>query len=289
MDYEGQICRPPMERASYMLPVAVGCSYNQCTFCTLFKHLTYRELPMEQIEAEIHRVHDLGGDPQQVFFGDGNALQLPTHRLLEILEKVHTYFPSCRQVNMDATVTNLRSKSDQELRQLHQAGVTMLYLGIESGLEDVLAFMKKDHTLPQAYEQIQRLQEAGMVYGAHFMTGIAGAGRGLENARATAEFFNRTHPQRLINFSMFLHKKAPLYQDIQSGRFLPASELENMQEERELLSLLDGFACSYDGFHDFVTLRVRGILPKDRDALVAKLDQAIAQQQGKEPVFALVE
>ena len=288
MEYEGQICRPPMERSSYMLPVAVGCSYNQCTFCTLFKHLTYRELPMEQIEAEIQRVHNLGGDPEHVFLGDGNALQLPTDRLLQILELVHRYFPSCTQVNMDATVTNLRHKSDAELSQLHAAGVQMLYLGIESGLDDVLSFMKKDHTLQQAYEQIDRLKAAGLVYGAHFMTGIAGAGRGLENARATAEFFNRTQPKRLINFSMFLHRRAPLYRDILAGRFTPASEQENLQEERELLALLEGFACSYDGFHDFLTLRIRGNLPQDREKMLQKLDDAIARYQQEEPVVALV-
>ena len=75
MQYEGQICRPPMERASYMLPVAVGCSYNACTFCTLFKHLTYRQLPREQIEEELCRVSAAGGNPKTVFLGDGNAIR----------------------------------------------------------------------------------------------------------------------------------------------------------------------------------------------------------------------
>ena len=76
MNYEGQICRGPMERSSYMLPVAVGCSYNRCKFCTLFRHLKYRELPMEQIEAELERVRSLGGNPKHVFLGDGNAFGL---------------------------------------------------------------------------------------------------------------------------------------------------------------------------------------------------------------------
>lgn len=76
MNYEGQICRGPMERSSYMLPVAVGCSYNRCKFCTLFRHLKYRELPMEQIEAELERVRNLGGNPKHVFLGHGNAFGL---------------------------------------------------------------------------------------------------------------------------------------------------------------------------------------------------------------------
>ena len=152
MIYEGQICRGPMERSSFMLPVAVGCSYNRCRFCNLFKHLKYRQLPMEQVEEEILRVQALGGDPETVFLGDGNAFGLETCHLLEIAGKIRRSFPSCRSINMDATVTNIRLKSDEELRALAAAGVGHLYLGIESGLDDVLGIMEKDHTLEQAYE-----------------------------------------------------------------------------------------------------------------------------------------
>lgn len=210
MIYEGQICRGPMERSSFMLPVAVGCSYNRCRFCNLFKHLKYRQLPMEQVEEEILRVRALGGDPETVFLGDGNAFGLETGHLLEIAGKIRRSFPSCRSINMDATVTNIRLKSDEELRALAAAGVGHLYLGIESGLDDVLGIMEKDHTLEQAYEQIQRLRAAGLIYDAHIMTGIAGRGRGLENAEATAEFFNRTRPERIINFSLFLMAGTPV-------------------------------------------------------------------------------
>ena len=144
MEYEGQICRPPMERSSFMLPVAVGCSYNRCTFCTLFKHLRYRQLPIEQVEAELQRVHDAGGNPEQVFLGDGNAFCMSTDHLLRILELVHRYLPGCRMVNMDATITNISQKSDEELKQLYDQGVRRLYIGIETGLDDVLTFTKKD-------------------------------------------------------------------------------------------------------------------------------------------------
>lgn len=288
MQYEGQICRPPMERASYMLPVAVGCSYNACTFCTLFKHLHYRELPKEQIEAEMQRVHAAGGNPKTVFLGDGNAFGLDTEHLLWILERIHHYFPGCEAVNMDATVTNLSQKSDEELAALYSAGVRNLYLGIESGLDDVLSFMKKDHNLQQAYEQIGRLQSAGMIFNAHMMTGIAGKGRGIENAEATAEFFNRTKPAKIINFSIFHHKRAPLYRDIEAGRYVPADEQENLREERRLLELLDVPGLRYDGLHDVaVEQRFRGTLPRDREKLLAQVDKAIAYWDTQPPVICV--
>lgn len=288
MEYEGQICRSPMERGSFMLPIAVGCSYNACKFCTLFKHLTYRELPLEEIRGELRRVRDLGGDPERVFLGDGNAFGVATERLLEILELIHRYFPSCRGVNMDATVTNIREKSDGELRALHDAGVEELYLGIESGLGDVLALMAKDHTLPEVHAAIERLHRCGLHDDAHMMTGVAGRGRGLENGEALADFYRRTAPRKIVNFSLFLHREAPLYRDIQQGRFQPADELENLLEERRLLELLDVEGVQYDGFHDFVQFRVRGTLPRDRERMLAQLDRAIAHWRDKPPVYAYV-
>lgn len=286
MEYEGQICRPPMERSSFMLGAAVGCAYNQCRFCTLFKHLNYRLLPLEQVEAELLRVRNIGGSPKQVFLGDGNAFGMETTRLLHILERIFYYFPDCRMVNMDATVTDIHGKSDKELHRLKDAGVLNLYLGIESGLDDVLTFMQKDHNIAQAYREIQRIQAAGMTYNAHIMTGIAGAGRGMENAEKLAVFFNRTNPRRIINFSLFLHQRAPLYQDIKSGRFVPAAELENLQEAYRLLELLETKGLVYDGFHDQIELRIRGTLPGDRQKMLEKLQHAIALYRQKEPVVA---
>ena len=290
MQYEGQICRPPMERASYMLPVAVGCSYNACTFCMLFKHLRYRQLPREQIEGEIQRVHAAGGNPKTIFLGDGNAFALATEDLLWILERIRHYFPGCEAVNMDATVTNISHKTDEELQALYDAGVRNLYLGIESGLDDVLAFMKKDHNLQQAYEQIGRMQKVGMIFNAHMMTGIAGKGRGIENAEATAEFFNRTKPAKIINFSIFHHRRSPLYRDIEAGRYVPADEQENLREEKRLLELLDVPDLRYDGLHDVVIQqRFRGTLPRDKEKLLEQVTKAIAYWETQPPVLRTYE
>lgn len=271
-----------------MLPVAVGCSYNRCTFCTLFKHLRYRQLPIEQVEAELQRVHDAGGNPEQVFLGDGNAFCMSTDHLLRILELVHRYLPGCRMVNMDATITNISQKSDEELKQLYDQGVRRLYIGIETGLDDVLTFTKKDHNLQQAYTQIARMQQAGLVFNAHIMTGIAGRGRGMENAEKTAEFFNRTHPERITNFSLFLHRRAPLYQDYQAGRFVPASELDNLIEDRCLIELLDVPGLVYDGFHDMLKVRVRGTLPQDKEKMLKQFDEAIEKYRNEPPVYAVL-
>lgn len=285
MEYEGQICRTPMERSSYMLPVAVGCAYNACRFCNLFKHLTYRELPLTQVEAELARVRSLGGNPSCVFFGDGNAFGMHTERLLTILELVHKYFPACDTVKMDATVTNIGQKTDEELRELRAMGIRELYLGIESGLDDVLSFVKKDHTLEQAYEQIERLKQHDIRYGAHIMTGIAGKGRGLENAEATASFLNSTRPVSVTNFSLFLDRSVSLYKCIEEGTYAPADEFENLLEEQRLLELLE-IPLKYDGFHDCIEFRVRGNLPQDREKMLNSVSEAISRYRDEAPVYA---
>lgn len=288
MNYEGQICRAPMERSSFMLPVTVGCPYNQCKFCNLFRHLRYRELPAEKIEEELKRVKDIGGSPTKIFLGDGNAFGLKTERLFWILERIQSYFPDCRTINMDATVTSILQKSEQELKRLAEYGVRHLYLGIESGLEDVLTFMKKDHTVSEAYEAIERLQAAGLIYDAHIMTGVAGRGRGRENADALAQFLNQTHPAHVVNFSMFIHREVPLYREIKNGNYVPADELESLREEKRLLEQLN-IPVKYEGFHDYLQIRVRGKLPSDQEKMVGKLETFIKKYEAKPPIYALVQ
>lgn len=288
MNYEGQICRAPMERSSFMLPVTAGCPYNQCKFCNLFRHLRYRELPAEKIEEELKRVKDVGGSPTKIFLGDGNAFGLKTERLFWILERIQSYFPDCRTINMDATVTSILQKSEQELKRLAEYGVRHLYLGIESGLEDVLTFMKKDHTVSEAYEAIERLQAAGLIYDAHIMTGVAGRGRGRENADALAQFLNQTHPAHVVNFSMFIHREVPLYREIENGNYVPADELESLREEKRLLEQLN-IPVKYEGFHDYLQIRVRGKLPSDQEKMVGKLETFIKKYEAKPPIYALVQ
>lgn len=292
MDYEGQICRAPMERSSFMLPVMVGCSYNVCRFCGLFKHLKYREIPFEQVEEECKRVSSMGGGPKRIFLGDGNAFTFDTEYLLKLIRMVKGYFPGAQMFNMDATVQSILQKTDEELKLLYDEGVRHLYLGIESGLDDVLCFMEKDHDLAEARRAIAKLHSAGLIFDAHIMTGIAGKGRGEENALALADFFNETRPAHVVNFSLFLHNNVPLYDDILSRRFLPASELDNLKEDHTLISHMEAdeaHPIKYDGFHDYIEYRVRGTLPRDKDKMLRSLEEAISKEEGRaEDLYSFV-
>lgn len=281
MEYEGRICNTPSERAAFKLPVSVGCSYNACMFCGLFKHLRFRELPLSQIEAELVRVKSVGGAPRRIMLGDGNAFDLPFERLCAILDLIHQHLPSCESVCADATVTAILGKTDEQLAHLAAAGLTMLYVGVETGLDDVLRFMKKDHDNAECRIAIERLRHAGIGWGAHIMTGVAGAGRGIENAETTARLLNDTRPDYICNFSMMVgFERTPLDAAVQRGDFIPASELESLAEERRLIAALD-IPVRYDGFHDNIAVRVRGTLPGDRDRILCDLDHRILEEEAR--------
>ena len=139
----------------------------------------------------------------------------------------------------------------------------------------------------EARGQIARLREAGIMYSAHIMCGTAGAGRGIENAEATARFLNETGPHRIVNTSLFIHRSAPLFSDIESGRFTPATELENMLEERRLLELLAVPVDFYDGLHDYMEVRTKGRLPQDRERMLARLDMEIERKRERAEMYVV--
>ena len=177
---------------------------------------------------------------------------------------------------MDATVTDIAKKTDEQLKEMYDLGVRLLYLGIETGLDDVLALMKKDHhTMAEAALQIDRLHKAGIDYAAHIMTGISGKGRGIENAEALARFINETRPTKICNFSIFIHRHAPMYKLIEDGRFTQASEYENVIEGHRLLQLIE-VDTYIDNMHDLLEFRVRGNVGRDKAKMLKKYEDYIA-------------
>lgn len=225
--------------------------------------------------------------PKKVFLGDGSAFTLNYKKLYEIISLIKEYLPSVEIINCDATISSVKNKSDDELKNLKELGLTTLYIGIESGLNDVLEFMDKDHNTNEAIDQIERLKKVGIDFGAHIMTGIAGCGRSFENAKATADFLNLTKPKAIINFSLFI--ESDLIKDIELNKFNPASELENLMEEKALLEHLDfneSDNIKFSGYHDFIHFATKGILPKDRNLLIMKLEKEIEKYKKLEDVFS---
>lgn len=290
MDHSGQIFCATMERKAFMLRVMKGCHYNRCRFCGMFKKLHCEPIPLSDIEEELQRVVAAGGSPKQVFLMDGDALSLPADYLLKILALIRKYFPECEAVNTEATVTDVLEKTDEELKQLYDAGIRHVYVGIECVLDDVLHFMNKDHTAEEGRIAAHRLKEAGLYFDVHVLTGIAGEGRGEESALATAQFLNETVPHHILNFSLGFMRSVPLYQDVMTERFKPASEQENLMEQRTFLANLNCFpeeGITYYGINTHTHLRLSGKLPADQNRLLEKLDTFIARANRRDPMYAI--
>lgn len=139
--------------------------------------------------------------------------------------------------------------------------------------------MDKDHNLKMAYKAISTLHDFEFSYGAHFMTGVSGSGKGEENALAIANFFNETKPVSLINFSIVIDETTPLQKEIDKGNFVPATELENLEEDLIIIENLNLKEAVYDSFHDLIEFRVRGNLPHDKEKMVLKLKSEIDKRK----------
>lgn len=277
MDYEGRICRPAFEKGAFKLPISVGCSYNQCKFCDLFKDLKFKIIDDEIVYDEIKRVKNITGMPVVCFLGDGNAFHNATERLIKIITYVKDNIPSIKHIRMDSTITDIKNKTNEELKELSLAGIDVLYIGIESGLDDVLQFMNKEHrTNEEAKEQIDRLHKYNINYSAHIMAGVSGEGRGIENAKALAKFLNETKPVSITNFTMFVTKNLILYKDIIEEKFRPASDIESLNEAKELINDIN-VETDIDSFHDNIPYRVKGHLPRDKEKLIKQLESMITK------------
>ncbi|MDO5537157.1 MAG: radical SAM protein, partial [Desulfovibrionaceae bacterium] len=236
MEYEGSVYRPPLEADDILLQVEIGCTHNRCTFCNMFRDKKFRVVDEETIvrnlqeAAQIYRRHQ-----ERVFLVDGDAFTLSFSRLKRIAELVHQYLPGCRTITMYAAVRNIKNKTDEQLAELRRLGINDLYVGIESGLDDVLAAVRKGNTVQDADEQLNRLNRAGIRHCMMLMPGLAGRGRGVESGIAAAELANRTRPFLIIPTTASVFPGTELYDQVQRGEFVEAPESENLSELRAFL------------------------------------------------------
>ncbi len=279
MQYNGVVYRPPVEAGTFLVPVTEGCTHNSCTFCNMYQGVSFRMLPLADIEGylqgakrsygaaceRIERVYLVGADP----------FALSAARLLERIELVRRHLPNASTFSMYARTDNVARKSDEDLAALRAAGVNDLYLGVECGLDDVLGSLNKGYSAQETRVQCLRLNEAGIRHCDLLMLGCAGAGRGLECARATAALENEIGPSKILVNTMSAFTGTQLDDDIRTGAFTPATERENLQEERALLDALNLPGCYFWAVHPLDSAKVEGVLGRGKRQMLEALDWAI--------------
>ena len=256
MKYTGVTYRPPFEANSLLLQVTTGCSHNRCSFCTMYRDTPFSVESMEQIEKDLAEARAFAPGATRVFLENGDPFALNAGKLEEIALKIHEYLPYVQTIAMYASINNIRGKSDEELVRLRELGINELNVGIESGLDEALV-------------------------------GGAGPGRLRDNAAATAEILNKTTPYLIFTGTIHADPGCPLYDDIQSGRFIEPTFGEHIDEEELFLQMLELDNCLYFGLHPSNVVRMQGWLPRDKEAMLDEVRQtriSLAKRLNERPV-----
>lgn len=268
MHYTGPTYRPPFEAGSLLLQATVGCSHNKCSFCTMYRDVPFSVCPEEQVEADIDEAARRFGDAARVFLENGDAFVLSADRLAKIAGSIRAKLPKVETITMYASILNIRTKTDEELRFLRELGINELNIGVESGLDEALTLLNKTYTASEARDELLRLKAAGFDYGLNIIFGAAGAENRLENAAATAKLLNETQPFLIFTGTVHAEPGCPLHEDIQSGAFTEPTFGEYLEEEEALLEGLMLEDTYFFGAHPSNVLPMRGILPRDREAML---------------------
>ncbi len=278
MTYEGAVYRPPVEAGSLLLQVTLGCSHNRCSFCNMFQEKPFRLVEEARVTENLEIAAERHPHTERVFLADGDVFALSAERLTRLAALIHRHLPRCRTIAMYASVRNIRTKSEQQLHSLRERGINDLYVGIESGLDDVLAAVNKGHTVAEARTQLGRLNEAGIRHCMLLMPGLAGAGRGIESGIAAAALAKETRPFLIIPTTVGVFEGTKLHEKMQRGEFAEAGETENLQEQKAFLEHAALPECYYWSAHALNSAPMMGFLePAAREEMIRRLEQSIAE------------
>lgn len=276
MHYDGMTFRPPYEAYSLLLQVTRGCSHNACTFCSMYRDVPFSVSPLEEIVDDIAEAAYRYPRARRVFLVNGDAFCLPTDALLNIAEMVHEALPTVESIGCYARITNIASKTDDELAALAQVGYADINIGVESALDDVLTFMNKGYTAAEAREQLARLNAARLPFNVNIINAAAGPNRIAEHAAANAALVNEAKPTLIFVSPLHVDPGTPLETLLDQGAFKECTLGQYVEEEIAFLEGLELDDCVFFGAHVSNPIPANGLLPRDKEALLTILREGLA-------------
>lgn len=286
--YDEPLFRPPSEANALILQVTLGCSWNRCSFCEMYTTKRFRPRPADDIENELRAFASRYRGVRKVFFADGNAMVLSAARLLRLLDLVRAYIPEVEQISCYAMPADINRKSPAELKQLRDAGLSMVYVGVESGDDDILRRVEKGQTQSDSIAALNRAGEAGIKRSVMILNGLGGANFSRQHAEGTAAVLNATQPE----FASTLVVTFPLGEDRFRTAFgegyEPPSQQHLFAEMYMLLDACELRATEFRSNHASNYLTLRGRLNDDKPRLLQQISQAIATPEaaGLRPEWA---
>lgn len=273
MHFTGTIWRPPFESASVLLQITSGCTHNKCKFCSLYD-VPFCMSPIEEIESDLKELRVFHHFAKRVFMTGANPMVLSFEKLKILLMKIKSYLPHVKTIGGFARITDIKTKSLEELRELHQLGLDGISIGTETGYDEVLRYMRKGNTAGDTIEQCQKLEQAEISYNIVYMNGLAGAGKGEINALESAKVYNQLRPNSINIVALTIFPESDLYQEIKNGTYEPSSELEKLHELYTFIEHLTTstiiYANTISNLAPFV-----GELPKDREKILHMLQKTM--------------
>lgn len=281
IDYIEPVFRPPSEWKSLILQVTNGCSWNKCTFCDMYTSDSkkFRPKKLELIEQEILNVVASKQPVARVFLADGDAMMLPFDRLAAILVLIRTHLPQVTRVSSYCLPRNLKNKTVEQLQQLKALGLSLVYVGCESGDDEVLALINKGETFQSSLDALLKLKQSGIKSSVMILNGLGGPQLSKQHAQNSAKLMNLAQPEYLstlvVSFPLGLERFAKSF----NGRFKELTQQELFQEMEYLLCDLSLNKTIFRSDHASNYLVLKGILGKDKEQLLAKVRMALHQPQ----------
>jgi radical SAM superfamily enzyme YgiQ (UPF0313 family) len=276
LTYRYRVFRPPAEADSLIVQVAYGCPHNRCLFCGMYKGVPYGVRPWAQVHDELRRAARQLREARRVFLADGDVMHLPFPQLRQMLQDLGEVLPALARVNLYANGRSVLAKSDAELCELRRLKLQTLYLGLESGDEEVLRRQCKGDTAAEMVLATQRAQAQGLRLSVMVLLGLGGREGSDRHADATAAALNRMQPRLLSALRVVPIPGTPLQRLVDDGRFALLTEYETVAELRRLVSGLDLEGTVFRANHVSNVLPVEARLPRDRERVLAELEAALA-------------
>lgn len=277
--YEGQLYRPPSEADSLILQATIGCSYNRCTFCAMYRDKRFRVRPIDELRREIEWAARHAGPVRKVFLADGDALIAKSSFLLDVLTALRAAFPDLQRVSCYASPQALDVRSVDEMARLREAGLGLYYLGIESGHDDVLKRLEKGVDAAEMIRVARKAHDAGVKLSTMILLGAGNRAGSLEHARASARVVNAIAPRFVSTLVVTPVEGTPLWDEAARGEVDELTPLELARELREFVAGLELDGTVFRSNHASNYLALGGTLPKDKARILAALDAVLARPE----------
>jgi len=277
MKYEGMIIRPPSEAHSLLLQVTVGCSHNKCTFCKAYKGVKFRIKDFSEIEEDILEASGYGSI-ERVFLCDGDALIVPQKKLAPVLESLKRNIKDLKRIGTYANAKSILRKTPEELRELRGLGLKIVYLGVETGDEDLLKNINKGVNYEQMVNAGRKIKDAGITLSVTVLLGIGGKEKSMAHALNTAKILTEIDPDYVGALTVMVVPGTPLHEEYMSGNFKLPDTFGFLKELGIIIANSDFTDCFFTSNHASNYLPVRARLPREKDETVSLIYNVIKSE-----------